>query len=191
MENNKSWIVIVVLVLILTGLLTLIVIKKLSNTSDNPKESEKTEEKQENKDTIDHYNDARVDTFQNEVRTVYRAAQNQFLLDSIYMETNENIIYTNDECNEDIEGAKYTNITDITGAENFKYLVELTYAGQVIKIRATNGTYSYKYDNGVTSATETGIRVEEIVIRDSNGLTSTNQLNTHESVINVCTGNVQ
>ena len=191
MENNKSWIVIVVLVLILTGLLTLIVIKKLSNTSDNLKESEKTEEKQENKDTIDHYNDARIDKFQNEVRTVYRAAQNQFLLDSIYMETNENIIYTNDECNEDIEGAKYTTISDITGAENFKYLVEITYVGQVIKIRATNGTYSYKYDNGVTSATETGIRVEEIVIRDSKGLTSTNQLNTHESVINVCTGNVQ
>jgi len=137
------------------------------------------------------YRQSRINNFQNEVRSTYRTAQNQFLADSMLLESGQNIVYTNGSCSsttsgDATNGADEVKTLDMTGNSNFKYLIDMTVSGQVQKVRATNGTYSYKYDvtiaAGATSAD--GIKVEDIVVE---GTGSTNQA-TFDTTINVCTG---
>ena len=147
------------------------------------------------------YRQSRINNFQNEVRSVYRTAQNQFLSDSILLGSGDHIVYTNG-------GDKSGNTTcasfggntvtkkklDMTGNSKFYYLIEMTVSGQVVKVRATNETYSYKHDVTLT-ATETqtvdqvdGIKVEDIVIEDvSTGSgTHVNDLSAYDQTIDVC-----
>ena len=88
------------------------------------------------------YRQARIDTFQNEIRKIYSAAQQQFLSDSINMSaTEDTIVYSNVTC---------TGVTnhplEMTGNSNFEYYIEMNVKGEVNKLRATNKTYTYKND---------------------------------------------
>ena len=133
------------------------------------------------------YRQSRINNFQNEVRSTYRAAQNQFLGDSITLGSGQDIIYTNGT---DCTSGNHT--LDMTGNTNFKYYIALTVSGQVTKVRATNGTYSFKNDlpsNSPildhTDTTSDGVKVEDIVVDAAGGL---NQLDAYDVTINVCTG---
>ena len=135
------------------------------------------------------YRQSRINNFQNEVRSVYRIAQNQFLGDSITLGSGQDIVYTNGESSCPA-GAK---TLDMTGNSKFKYYVELTVSGQVTKLRATNGTYSYKKDLAAdnpivlhTDTTSEGIKIDEIIVDDIEG--NSNDLTSFDIAINVCTG---
>ena len=75
---------------------------------------------------------ARVDTFQNEVRTIYRTAQQQYLLGGGAAVTYGNN-GTAGSCKE----------LDMTGNASLKYYITINGSGQVTKIEAKNGTYGY------------------------------------------------
>ena len=137
------------------------------------------------------YRQSRINNFQNEVRSVYRTAQNQFLGDSITLGSGQDIVYTNGTTSCPA-GAK---TLDMTGNTKFKYYVELTVSGQVTKVRATNGTYSYKKDLAASSpivlhtdTTSDGIKVEDIVVEEAGGSGHANELDAYDVTINVCTG---
>lgn len=120
------------------------------------------------------YRQARIDSFQNEVRKVYSAAQQQFLADSISLNAGDKVVYTNGDCT--ISNATKKEL-EMTGNSAFKYYVEIDVSGKVNKIRATNGTYSYKLDSS-------DLKVENIDVRSTSGTYP--NANTLESNTSVC-----
>ncbi len=88
------------------------------------------------------YRQARVDSFQNEIRKVFSTAQQQFLADSITLSAaNNTIVYSNVSCS-----GVTAKALEMTGNSNFEYYIEMNVKGEVNKLRATNKTYSYKND---------------------------------------------
>ena len=87
---------------------------------------------------------ARVDTFQNEVRTIYRTAQQQYLLGG----------------GAAVKYGTGTNCTalEMTGNGSLEYYVEINGSGQVTSIQAKNGTYGY------TKTDANGFDIDDIKI---------------------------
>ena len=141
------------------------------------------------------YRQARVNTFENEVKEVYRTAQAKFLSDSILLNAGENVVYTNET------GCPLgTKTLDMTGNSKFKYYVDIDASGRVREIKATNGTYSYwatYTDAALTSNSEavtdsTALVLDKILVEkkttyaaDNSGYYNIADL---DSNINVCTG---
>ena len=110
------------------------------------------------------YRQARINNFQNEVRSVYRTAQSQFLGDSINLESGEKILYTNaDSCAP--TGVDSVKALDMTGNSNFKYYVLINVDGKVLNVRASNGTYSYSLQ---AKSTIKDIKIEDINVETNN-----------------------
>ena len=78
---------------------------------------------------LNMFTQARIDTFQNEVRTIYRTAQQQYLLGG----GAEIIRGTDSSCTK----------LDMTGNANLQYYIKINGNGKVVKLQATNGTYHY------------------------------------------------
>ncbi len=78
---------------------------------------------------LNMFTQARIDTFQNEVRTVYRTAQQNYLLNG----GAEIIRGTGSGCTK----------LDMTGNANLQYYIKIDGNGKVKKLQATNGTYHY------------------------------------------------
>jgi len=76
---------------------------------------------------------ARVDTFQNEVRTIYRTAQQQYLLGG-----GAAVTYGNNGTN-----CASGKVLEMTGNANLKYYITIDGSGKVTTIQAENGTYFY------------------------------------------------
>ncbi len=76
------------------------------------------------------FNQARVDSFNNELNSVLRTAKQQYLLGGGEPQT-----WTN------AEGS--TNRLDLTGNSNFKYSVTMNGQGQITRFQATNGDFQY------------------------------------------------
>ncbi len=100
---------------------------------------------------LNMFTKARIDTFENEVRTIYRTAEQQYLL-------NQGEI----KC---FESAGNGNHLDMTGNE-INYYILFSDSGKVTRLQADDGTYYYdsddvdalaiddiNYDSTVTSVT--------------------------------------
>ena len=87
---------------------------------------------------------ARVDTFQNEVRTIYRTAQQQYLLGQ-----GAAVKYGT--------GTSCTKL-EMTGNGNLQYYIEINGSGQVTTIQAKNGTYGY------TKTDANGFDIDDITV---------------------------
>ena len=87
------------------------------------------------------YRQSRINNFQNEVRSVYRTAQSQFLGDSMLLESGQTIAYTN--AGTSVTGVNVVKELDMTGNTDFKYYVLINVDGKVLNVRASNGTYSF------------------------------------------------
>ena len=95
---------------------------------------------------LNMFTQARIDTFQNEVRTVYRTAQQQYLLGG----GAEIIRGTGSGCTK----------LDMTGNANLQYYIKINGSGKVVKLEATNGTYHY-----TTGSTEVAdLAIDAIVV---------------------------
>ena len=110
------------------------------------------------------YRQSRINNFQNEVRSTFKAAQSQFLGDSITLDSGEKILYTNaDSCTP--TGVDSVKALDMTGNSNFKYYVLINVDGKVLNVRATNGTYSYSI---VAEDYNHDLKVENIEVETNN-----------------------
>ena len=123
---------------------------------------------------------SRINTFQNETRSVYRTAQSQFLGDSILLGSGQKILYTNG-CNSSSD-ADVVKSLDMTGNSNFKYYVLIDVDGKVLEVRSSNGTYSY-------SKTGTDIKVEDIEVETNNEATLDSDINSTICTASVSTSN--
>ena len=80
------------------------------------------------------YRQARENSFQNEVKEVFRTAQQQFLIDSMNPTTaTDTKTYSDGGTKLDLQG----------GGTNFHYCIVLNNQGTVTQIRVSNGTYTY------------------------------------------------
>ncbi len=106
------------------------------------------------------YNQARINTFQNEVRKLYTTAQQRFVLDSVGLGTTGTITYNNNDTNPD-NGKACLHTIDITGNSDFKYQITFNSDGKVTGLKATNGTYFYD------SGTVTDLQVQNIEVDEN------------------------
>ena len=105
------------------------------------------------------FEQARVDSFNNELNTIIRTAKQQYLLEGGVAKT-----WTN------AEGS--TSKLDLTGSSDLKYSVTMEGNGKVTSLQATNGSYQYDETN------ENGI---DIV--DKNDIQSTSNLSESELLV--------
>ncbi len=106
---------------------------------------------------------ARVDTFQNEVRTIYRTAQQQYILGG-----GASVTYGNNYSST-IPSGKKCNVLEMTGNANLKYYITIDGSGKVTRLMATNGTYNYD------STAVTDLQINDIEVDASTGaVTPTN-----------------
>ncbi|MBQ6285718.1 MAG: prepilin-type N-terminal cleavage/methylation domain-containing protein [Bacilli bacterium] len=103
------------------------------------------------------YRQARQNSFENEVKEVFRTAQQQFLIDSMTPTTSgTSKIYANVGSNPkklDLQG----------GGTNFKYCIKLNEEGAVTQLIVSNGTYIYTNKDSELKLTD----AQSIVFDDS------------------------
>ncbi len=92
------------------------------------------------------FNQAKQNSFESEVKNIYKSAQQEWMKDSMF--DTQNIVYA--RCNENC-----SKKLQLSGREEIDYYIEVDKAGNIIKYYVTDGTYQYEY-NG------TGLKIEEI-----------------------------
>ncbi len=104
---------------------------------------------------LNMFTKARVDTFENEVKTIYRTAQQNYLLNG-----GAAVSYGNKPASSSVT----CKALDMTGNASLKYYISINGSGEVTKIEATNGTYYYSKtpDSG-----KTGFEINEIDVPDT------------------------
>ena len=99
------------------------------------------------------FNEAKKNSFNNELKEIYKTAQNQWMTDSM-IETKE-INYSRDtslQC----DGATANKTLQLSGRTQLLYGITVNKAGQVTSFVATDGTYMYQYNSTA------GLKIEEI-----------------------------
>ena len=92
------------------------------------------------------FNQARIDTFSNEINTILRTAKQQYLLEGGNAQT-----WTN------ADGS--TNKLPLTGNSKLKYYVKMNGNGQITKLQVTNGEYQYSKSGIVEDVVKNDIKV--------------------------------
>ena len=92
------------------------------------------------------FNQARIDTFSNEVNTILRTAKQQYLLEGGNAQT-----WTN------ADGS--TNKLPLTGNSKLKYYVKMNGNGQITKLQVTNGEYQYSKSGIVEDVVKNDIKI--------------------------------
>ncbi len=113
------------------------------------------------------YRQARENSFQNEVKEVFRTAQQQFLIDSmiptsagatVFYKSDDVKIYQSNGTSEATGVGKKLDLQG--GGTNFKYCVKLTSEGKVDQLIVSNGTYIYYNKKELTDAQDIVFRTE-------------------------------
>ncbi len=89
---------------------------------------------------IKTFNKSRIDTFNNELNTIIKAAQHQYILDG------EAKIYSNS-----------SNPLRVTNNSDFNYCITVNADGEIIDFKATNGSYKYESDGVVEETSSSDI----------------------------------
>ena len=92
------------------------------------------------------FNQARIDTFSNEVNTILRTVRQQYLLDGGNAQT-----WTN------ADGS--TNKLPLTGNSKLKYYVSIDGNGKITELQATNGEYQYSKSGIIEEVIKNDIKV--------------------------------
>ena len=92
------------------------------------------------------FNQARIDTFSNEVNTILRTAKQQYLLEGGNAQT-----WTN------ADGS--TKKLPLTGNSKLKYYVKMNGNGQITKLQVTNGEYQYSKSGIVEDVVKNDIKI--------------------------------
>ena len=123
------------------------------------------------------YRQARIDSFQNEVRKVYTTAQQQFMGEVISIGAGQKLLFTDGTGS----GCTITNVTkkslEMTGNSKFHYYVLINVKGEVEEVRATNGTYSFKSDTS-----NKDLKVEDIDVNS----TTKNKVTLESNIADIC-----
>ena len=111
------------------------------------------------------FNQARIDTFSNEINTILRTAKQQYLLEGGNAQT-----WTN------ADGS--TNKLPLTGNSKLKYYVSIDGNGKITELQATNGEYQYSKSGIIEEVIKNDIKVvselseEDKLVIDGNGSSS-------------------
>ncbi len=162
MENNKSNIIIAIIIIIITGSVVFWIVKSLSNETTKLEEVHENSENNNENDydnRIEAYKKSKINAFQIELRSIYRTAQTQFLTDSLLLNSNEKIVYSN-ECT-NIDGINKVIQLDMTGSTKIKYYVLIDISGNILNIKATNGEFNY-----ILAGSD--IKIEDLDVENNN-----------------------
>ena len=85
------------------------------------------------------FNTAKENSFKTEVKEVYKAAQNQWMQDSMYK--NAEVVYS--RCS-----SGCSNPLDLSGRSDFEYYIKVDKSGKISEYYATDGTFQYSYNEG-------------------------------------------
>ena len=100
------------------------------------------------------FNEAKKNSFANELKEIYKTAQNQWMTDSM-VETKE-INYARENISCGAGGAPKQ--LQLSGRAEIKYAITVNKAGDVVDYVATDGTYMYSYK----AAASDSLKIENI-----------------------------
>ncbi len=107
---------------------------------------------------LNMFTQARIDTFENEVKTIFRTAEQQYLLNG------GGAIDFGNAYSSTMPSGKKCRELDMTGNTSLKYYIKMDANGNVVKLMATNGTYHYTTGaNDLTS----GLAIDAISVTGS------------------------
>ena len=86
------------------------------------------------------FNNAKKQSFTNEVKNIYKVAEQQWISDSMF-ETNEKVYSkcSSEECPDQLK---------LSGRSNINYYVKLNKLGKIVEYYVEDGTYQYSYKGG-------------------------------------------
>ena len=103
------------------------------------------------------FNEAKKNSFENELKEIFKTAQNQWMTDS--MINTQQLYYSRNSM------SCGTNCTtkqlSLSGRTQFDYGITIDKAGEVIDFVATDGTYSYQYQ-GASNTDNKQLKIDKI-----------------------------
>ena len=116
------------------------------------------------------FNEAKKNSFNNELKEIYKTAQNQWITDSM-IETKQ-LYYSRTDGNTALQCVSGTNnkTLQLSGRTQLQYGITVDRSGNVIEYVATDGTYMYQFHGDSNNA----LKVEEIGTVTATGETTGN-----------------
>ena len=84
------------------------------------------------------FNTAKENSFKTEVKEIFKAAQNEWMQDSMYQTGEQTYSRCDNGC---------SNPLDLSGRSDFDYCIKFNKNGDVITFYASDGTFNYSYNN--------------------------------------------
>ncbi len=104
---------------------------------------------------LEMYRQARMNSFENEIKEIYRQAQQQYLMVSMgsnFGGGSKLFFKTGGDNTKDGSTMANAKKLDMQGGSGIKYCVELDSTGAVKELRVSNGTYLYEYNGDIIDA---------------------------------------
>ena len=92
------------------------------------------------------FNDAKKESFTNELKQIHKTAQNQWMTDSMFETNMKEYSRCKSGC---------SNPLKLSGREELEYYIKLDKSGNIVRYYATDGTYQYEYEGN-------GLKIEDI-----------------------------
>ncbi len=115
---------------------------------------------------LDMYKEAKINSFENEVKNTYGTVRSQYLLDSMSSGIGKTIAYTNAE--NSVQGVDVVKSLNLTGSSNYKYCILVDPDGRILSVRITDGTHSYVKHADDIEIKDINIKLDNEVELESN-----------------------
>ena len=88
------------------------------------------------------FNEAKKNSFANEIKNIYNAAEQQYMIDAMYDPKDR--VYARVKSENIQEGSQYTELK-LSGRTNIEYAIIINQSGNISEFYATDGTYFIAY----------------------------------------------
>ncbi len=116
------------------------------------------------------FNEAKKNSFTNELKEIYKTAQNQWMTDSMINTTEK---YYSRDTSLRCDGTNNNSTLQLSGRTQLRYGITLDKAGNVMDYVATDGTYMYQFKAGSTA---NALKIEEIGTANATAVTTQNAI---------------
>ena len=103
------------------------------------------------------FNEAKKNSFANELKEIYKTAQNQWMTDS--MINTQEIYYSRNGSELKCDGTNVNKTLQLSGRTQLYYGITVAKSGEITDFVATDGTYMYQYQ---AEDNITGLKIEDI-----------------------------
>ncbi len=102
------------------------------------------------------FNEAKKNSFANELKEIYKTAQNQWMTDSMINTSDQYYSRVASGTTLKCDGTNDDKTLQLSGRTQLHYGIKVNKAGKVVSYAATDGTFTYEFNNSA------GLKIEDI-----------------------------